>query len=131
MELDIVITRDSGHEDFFGLRIDGDDDVDIAKATIEHLARAGIDTREINDRAFFGEIGLTIVIFLFDFYFELADDFETVFVFTVILIIESSLVGTGVDDRDISGIIESFIEHRCNTRLIGYVGTSLLFGRLF
>ncbi len=44
MKLDVIVTRNGGHEDFFGIWVDTDDDIDVAEATIEHLTRAGVDT---------------------------------------------------------------------------------------
>lgn len=92
MKLDVVITWDSGHEDVFGFWVDRHNNIDITKAFIYHGAGPGVDARNVDDKAFFGEVGFAGIFFFLNFDTDFADNLEVIFVVFAAFVIESCIV---------------------------------------
>lgn len=125
VKLDIIVTRNSGHEDIFGLWIDSDDDVDIAKAAVDHGAASSIDTGNVEDEAVASKIGFAGVFFLLDFDFDFADDFEIVFVSFAFVSVKSGFISTRVQESDIRWIVDGVFEKGSDTVGVSNVGVGL------
>ena len=88
VKLDVVVARDGAHENIFGFRINGDNDIDVGKTAVEHEAGASIDTRDIENETLFGKIRVaSLCSFLGGFDFDFADDFKVVIVVFALVVI--------------------------------------------